>query len=260
MSEYSFLKVSEIKKGVNQILLNRPEKKNALNIQLLTELKSALNNLENDNSQRVVILKGAGNLFCAGLDLKEASDFTKSEESAHALSDVLLALYYSPLVTICAVQGAAIAGGCGIMTACDISISSKDAIFGYPEVKRGIIAALVMSYLIRQVGEKIARELLLTAKMIDSTRALEIGLLNKVVEEEKLSETAENYADQILLGGTNSVVETKKFMNSISPTELRDDVNKALSLHKVMRKSNEASEGINAFLEKRKPSWGKRSS
>lgn len=258
MTDYNFIKVTRTGEYVSTISLNRPEKKNALNIQLLKELNSAIKKLEEDKLQRILILKGEGNLFCAGLDLQEASNFSQAEESAHNLSEALLNLFYTPLVTICVVQGAAIAGGCGIMSACDIAICSENAKFGYPEVRRGIIAAVVMSFLIRQVGEKVARELLLTADMISAERAVEIGLVNKKVEEPLLMKTAEAYAQQILLGGTNSIVLTKKFINEISPTQLRDDVNRALKLHKVMRTTNEAEEGINAFLEKRKPNWGKR--
>ena len=259
MSAYTFIVVNKIQEGVSLITLNRPEKKNALNIQLLKELKTALNKLEEDKSQRVLILNGTGNLFCAGLDLQEASNFEKAEESAHHLTDALLAFYQTPLVTIVAIQGAAIAGGCGLMTACDIAIASAEAKFGYPEVRRGIVAALVMTFLIRQVGERITRELLFTADMIDANRALQVGLINKVVEHSQLEQTTISYAQQILLGGTNSIVTTKKFINKLSPTQLTDDIQKALELHKVIRTSTEASEGINAFLEKRKPNWGNRS-
>ncbi len=143
------------------VTLNRPERRNALTIELLTELIAAINVASDQPEQRIMILRGAGAAFCTGLDLKEAADPQKAHATAELVSKTLITLSQTRLITITAVHGAAVAGGAGIMSACDFVVAADGTRIGYPEVRRGLVAGLVMSFLRRQVGERNMRELLL---------------------------------------------------------------------------------------------------
>src|SRR3954449_4981017 len=169
---------------ISIITLNRPERRNALTIELMTELTAAIATPGADPSQRILILRGAGKAFCTGLDLEEAAITEKAHASAEMVGRMLLALANTRLVTIAAVHGAAVAGGAGIMSACDFVIAAERTKIGYPEVRRGLVPGLVMTFLRRQVGERNMRELLFSGESIDAARAKEIGLVNRVVAPE----------------------------------------------------------------------------
>src|SRR6266496_4634087 len=162
---------------IKVITLNRPERRNALTIELLTELAAAIKVASDEPHERILILRGAGAAFCTGMDLKVATS-----QNAHAMAEMvaetLLTLSQTRLITIAAVHGAAVAGGAGIMSACDFVVAAEGTKIGYPEVRRGLVAGLVMSFLRRQVGERNMRELLLGSELIDAERAKEIGLVN----------------------------------------------------------------------------------
>src|ERR1700676_2100497 len=166
---------------ITVVTLNRPERRNALTIELLTELTAAINVTAADEQQRVLILRGAGQAFCTGLDLKEAADDGKAHATAEMVAKTLTALSQTRLITIAAVHGAAVAGGAGIMSACDFVVAAEKTKIGYPEVRRGLVAGLVMTFLRRQIGERDMRELVLGGELIDAHRAREIGLVNRVV-------------------------------------------------------------------------------
>src|SRR5947209_4178467 len=163
------------------VTLNRPERRNALTLELLTELCSAVNVASEQPEQRVLILRGAGAAFCTGLDLKEAQDQTKAHATADLVAHILGALSNARPVTIAAVHGAAVAGGAGIMSACDFVVAAEGTKIGYPETRRGLVAGLVMTFLRRQIGERNMRELLLGSQLIDPQRAKKIGFVNRVV-------------------------------------------------------------------------------
>src|SRR3954469_2581738 len=163
------------------VTLNRPERRNALSLQMLTELISAIKMASDQPEERILILRGAGAAFCTGLDLKEASDHTKAHATADLVAKALIALSETRLVTIAAVHGAAVAGGAGIMSACDYVVAAAKTKFGYPEVRRGLVAGLVMTFLRRQLRERDIRELLLGSDLIGAERALEMGLINRVL-------------------------------------------------------------------------------
>src|SRR6516165_8138977 len=148
---------------VTVITLNRPERRNSLTIELLNELVSAINTASSHSEQRALILRGAGAAFCTGLDLKEAADQTKAHETAEMVANTLIAISQTRLVTIAAVHGAAVAGGAGIMSACDFVVAAEGTKIGYPEMRRGLVAGLVMTFLRRQIGERNVRELLFGA-------------------------------------------------------------------------------------------------
>ena len=153
------------------VTLNRPERRNALTLELLTELCSAVNVASGQPQQRILILRGAGAAFCTGLDLKAAADTTKAHETAEMVANTLIAISQTRLVTIAAIHGAAVAGGAGIMSACDFVVAAERTKIGYPEVRRGLVAGLVMTFLRRQIGERNMRELLFSGELIDAARA-----------------------------------------------------------------------------------------
>jgi len=186
----SLVQVEERTPRVRVVALNRPDKRNALSIPLLAELSKAVEEADRDPAVRAIVLRGAGPAFCAGLDLQEAAQAEKAEESAECVARALAALHRSPKVTVAAVHGAAMAGGAGLMTACDLIVAAEGTRIGYPEVRRGLVAALVMSFLVRRVREADARELLILAEPIDARRALEIGLVNRVVAADAVMDEA----------------------------------------------------------------------
>src|SRR5213595_2227014 len=170
---------------VTVLTLNRPERRNALTIELLSELNAAIKIACDQPDERVIILRGAGAAFCTGLDLKEAADQTKAHSTAEMVAKTLITLSQTRLITIAAVHGAAVAGGAGIMSACDYVIAAAKTKLGYPEVRRGLVAGLVMTFLRRQLRERDIRELLLGSDLIDAERAREMGLVNRVVTKQE---------------------------------------------------------------------------
>jgi methylglutaconyl-CoA hydratase len=237
--------------------LNRPERRNSLTIELLSELVSAINVASNNLDERVFILRGAGAAFCTGLDLKEAADQSKAHATAEMVAKTLITIAETRLVTIAAVHGAAVAGGAGIMSACDFVVAAEKTKIGYPEVRRGLVAGLVMTFLRRQVGERNLRELVLGGELIEVERAREIGLVNRVVPRDQVMNEAQKFADSILQGAPTALVNTKKLIEELWSTSVKEDVDLALKHHMQARESDEAHEGIAAFNEKRKPNWAK---
>jgi methylglutaconyl-CoA hydratase len=239
------------------VTLNRPERRNALTIELLTELNAAIKVASDEPHERVLILRGAGAAFCTGLDLKEAADERKAHATADMVAKTLITLSQTRLITIAAVHGAAVAGGAGIMSACDFVVAAERTKIGYPEVRRGLVAGLVMTFLRRQVGERNMRELVLGSELIDAERAREIGLVNRVVAKDDLMSEAQKFADSVLQGAPGALTQTKKLIEELWSTSVQEDVDLALKHHLQARESAEAREGIAAFNEKRPPKWTK---
>jgi methylglutaconyl-CoA hydratase len=240
---------------VTIVTLNRPERRNALTIELLTELTAAIGLAAADAQQRVLILRGAGQAFCTGLDLKEAADEKKAHATAEMVAKTLIALSQTRLITIAAVHGAAVAGGAGIMSACDFVVAATKTKIGYPEARRGLVAGLVMTFLRRQVREREIRELLFGSELIDADRAREIGLVNRVVPRDEVLSEAQKFADSVLQGAPAALAQTKKLIEELWSSPVKEDVDLALKYHMQARDSNEAREGIAAFNEKRAPKW-----
>src|SRR2546430_3292173 len=240
---------------ITMVTLNRPERRNALTLELLNELVAAIKVSSDQTSERVLILRGAGAAFCPGLDLKEAADPKKAHATAEMVANTLVALSQTRLITIAAVHGAAVAGGAGIMSACDFVVAAEKTKIGYPEVRRGLVAGLVMTFLRRQVGERNMRELLLGSELIDAERAREIGLVNRVVARDDVMSEAQKFAQSVLQGAPGAVAQTKSLVEGLWWRSVKDDVDLALKYHLQARESTEASEGIAAFNEKRKPKW-----
>ena len=240
---------------ITVITLNRPERRNALTLELLTDLCAAINAASQQPEQRILILRGAGAAFCTGLDLKEAADQNKAHATAEMVANTLISISQTRLVTIAAVHGAAVAGGAGIMSACDLVVAAEKTKIGYPEVRRGLVAGLVMTFLRRQVGERNMRELLYTAELIDAAGAKEIGLVNRVVAPEEVMNEAQKFAVSVLQGAPGALAQTKRLVEDLWWHSVKEDVDIALKYHMEARKSDEAREGIAAFNEKRKPNW-----
>ncbi len=240
---------------ITVVTLNRPERRNALTIELLTELISAIHAASEEPGVRILILRGAGAAFCTGLDLKDAADQTKAHATAEAVANTLTTISQTRLITIAAVHGAAVAGGAGIMSACDFVVAAQRTKIGYPEVRRGLVAGLVMTFLRRQVSERNMRELLLGSELIDADRAKEVGLVNRVVAQDNLMTEAVSFAGSALQGAPGAVAQTKRLIDELWWRSVRQDVDLALKYHMEARESAEAREGITAFNEKRKPNW-----
>jgi methylglutaconyl-CoA hydratase len=239
---------------ISIVTLNRPERRNALTIELLTELISAIKVISDEPHQRILILRGTGGAFCTGLDLKAASP-QNAHATAELVAKTLLALSQTHLITIAAVHGAAVAGGAGIMSACDFVVAAEGTRIGYPEVRRGLVAGLVLTFLRRQVSERNMRELLLGSELIGAERAKEIGLINRVVAQDELMSEAQKFADSVLQGAPAALAQTKRLIEQFWWRSVKEDVDLALTYHMQARESEEAREGIAAFNEKRPPNW-----
>jgi methylglutaconyl-CoA hydratase len=242
------------------ITLNRPEKRNALSRELVAALHEAVTRAADDPCVRAIVVTGAGPVFCAGLDLAEvAAEFNDAaadpEKDTSNLMALFQALHACGKPTIAAVNGAAVAGGAGLMSACDYVLVADDATVGYPEVKRGLTAAIVMVYLLRQVGDRQARRLLLGGEMIDAAEAWRIGLVNEVVAPDALLFRAETLAGELATGAPGALAATKTLLDELQNRPIDDDLKKAVEWHLKIRLSDESREGIEAFFEKRKPNW-----
>jgi len=241
--------------GIMLLTLNRAEKRNALSVELVQALLAALTAAEKDAAQRVLILAGAGPVFCAGLDLAEAADPERAHQSAELIGQVLRRLSESRLVTIAVVRGAAIAGGAGLMSACDFAYAEETAQIGYPETRRGLVAALVMTFLRRQLRERDARRILLTGELFSGRHAEVIGLVNEALQADRLMPTALRIAGEVLQGGPEAVARTKQLLAQLWPSPLVSDLEQAMGTHLETRQSAEIQEGLAAFREKRSPKW-----
>lgn len=250
----SLVITEKIQPEIAHIILNRPEVRNALNIALLQELHLAIQNVKKDPLVRVLIITGNGPFFGSGLDLREALDESTSMQSSELFASVLVELYQCPFVTIAAVTGGAAGGGAGIMSSCDFAIAEKNSIFSYPEVKKGITAALVMVSLKNKLNDRHIRQLLLLGEFINADQALSMGLVNQVVEPENLMQEAMNIANIILKNSPNALAKTKMILDGLTG-DFEKDMKRSVIEGQKVRVSKEAKEGMTAFLENRKPNW-----
>ncbi|XAM01625.1 enoyl-CoA hydratase-related protein [Phycisphaeraceae bacterium D3-23] len=241
--------------GVVELTLNRPDKRNALNVPLLEELIAQVRAAEAEADNRVLVIRGAGKVFCAGMDLAEATDADRAHRSAHAVADALKTVARSRLVTVARVHGAAIAGGAGLMAACDLIVAAEDAKVGYPEVHRGLVAGLIMHFVVRQAPVRAVSELMLTGNLIDAKRAMSLHLVNRAVSPIELDAEMTVLLTDLLQAAPGAQQRTKRVIDRTAPGDLDADLDAALADHMQARQSPEAAEGLAAFLEKREPSW-----
>ncbi|HSA93697.1 MAG TPA: enoyl-CoA hydratase-related protein [Terriglobales bacterium] len=247
--------------GVSTITLNRPEKRNAINFQLIDELMAALEAVRHAASQ-VLVLTGAGSAFCSGMDLESLKtlsaagrSFEENLKDSESMALLFRSIYDFPKPTIAAVNGAAIAGGTGIATSCDFTLASKDAKFGYTEVRIGFIPAIVSSLLKRQVGEKHARDLLLTGRVFGAEEAYRMGLVNEVVEPEKLMPRTRELAAALMENSPTSIRLTKALLSEYARAQLDREMQLGQEENARIRATADFREGVTAFLEKRKAKW-----
>jgi methylglutaconyl-CoA hydratase len=241
------------------ITLNRPDKRNAISYELMDDLIAALQQAANSPAQ-VVILTGAGKAFCSGMDLDNLKQLTGRTHEQNLQDSVTMASLFKSLYdfskpTIAAVNGPAIAGGTGLATLCDFTLAVPEAKFGYTEVRIGFVPAIVSSFLIANVGEKRARDLLLTGRIFGAEEAQRLGLVNEIVAPEQLMARAQELAGQLLENSPASLQATKRLLSSYTREQLDRQVAQAVEANAGIRKTTDFKEGITAFLEKRKPKW-----
>jgi len=247
--------------SIRTITLHRPERRNAMTPEMQTELISALEDIASSDC-RVLVLAGAGDAFCSGLDLSALhaiEDRSAAEHRADAerIARLFLALNELPIPTIAAVHGPAIAGGAGLAFICDFTLATPAAKFGFTEVRIGFVPALVSAFLALQVAGKKSRDLLLTGRLCDAEEAYRLGLVNEIVAPERLTDRVQALADVLIANSPQALKATKSLLAQQNRAWLDSAVAQALEANAASRETADFREGITAFLEKRKPAWGK---
>lgn len=246
-------------RDIQTITLNRPERRNAMTPAMQLELIAALEEAAASDC-RVVVLRGSGEAFCSGLDLvalQGMSHQIPAEDRADAerIARLFRNLYEFPKPTIAAVQGAAIAGGTGLATLCDFTLAVPSAKFGYTEARIGFVPAVVSAFLALQIGDKLARDLLLTGRIFDAAEAHGLGLVNEVVTPEELDARVFKLAQNLAANSPESLTATKRLMAAQNQAWLDAAIAQAMEANAQARQTADFREGIAAFLEKRKPKW-----
>ncbi len=255
---YATLEIKEAS-GIHTITLNRPERRNALNPQMIAELTHALGEA-GACPCGVVVLTGAGTAFCSGMDLENLKSLSNQRPEdqradAEATMWMMRRLYELTKPTIAAVNGAAIAGGTGLATLCDFTLAAPQAKFGYTEVKIGFIPAIVSVFLLEMIGEKKAKALLLSGRILDAEEALSMGLVTEVVPEGELNARVQALAALLLKNSPESMSAVKKLLSGFAKDRLDRDLARAMRWNEKIRNSPDFKEGLQAFLEKRDPVW-----
>ncbi|HYK77820.1 MAG TPA: enoyl-CoA hydratase/isomerase family protein [Daejeonella sp.] len=251
----------ELTDRVAYITLNRPEKRNALNPELVAGLHAAFLRAKDDSQVKVVILQANGEVFSAGADLAylqqlQHNSFEDNLADSAALKGLFYNIYTLPKPVIAQVEGHAIAGGCGLASVCDIVFSVPEAKFGYTEVKIGFIPALVACFLVRKLGEARTKELLLSAELIDAETAVRYGLINFVINRENIRESVKNYANNLSNNTSAQSIElTKELLNMAQNLPLEESLEAAVKLNAQARNTADCKRGIAAFLNKEKLTW-----
>ena len=245
--------------GIATVTLNRPDKRNAISYALIEDLLRALDEVDK-SSARVLIITGAGKAFCSGMDLDNLKALIgrtpeQNLQDSRMMVSLFRTLYEFPKPTIAAVNGAAIAGGTGLALLCDFTFAVTEAKFGYTEVRIGFVPAIVSTFLLRQVGEKIARDLLLTGRLFDAAEALRLGLIREIVPAESLLARARVLATELMENGPMSLACTKRLLTDHARAELDSQIESAIRQNAEIRNTADFREGITSFLEKRKPKW-----
>ena len=246
---------------IRTITLRRPERRNAMTPEMQMELIAAMEDAATSDC-RVLVLAGAGEAFCSGLDLsalQEMHEKTAADHRADAerVARLFLTLYELPMPTIAAVHGAAIAGGTGLATICDFTLATPVAKFGFTEVRIGFVPALVSAFLALQVGDKRSRDLLLTGRLFGAEEAFKLGLVTEVVAPDQLATRVKTLADTLIANSPESLAATKRLMAAQNRTWLDAAIVSAMEANAQSRETADFREGVAAFLEKRKPVWTK---
>jgi methylglutaconyl-CoA hydratase len=244
----------ELLEHIGIIKLNRPEKRNALHPDLVNGMKQKLLEIRDDENVKALVITGEGKTFCAGADLSYLSELRsnsaiKNEKDSKDLAELFLMIYKFPKPTIAAVNGAAIAGGCGLASVCDLVVANEDhSKFGYSEVKIGFIPALVSIFIIKRVGEGFARQLLLTGEVINGKRAYEIGFANYLYNN--VLNGAMEVSSNIVINYPDSLRETKSMVDAVSNLNVNEAVNYCIRLNTISRSNDDFQNGLDNFLNK----------
>ena len=251
-----------VRDNIAYITLNRPDKRNALSRGLLKELHQALDDLHQERRVRGVIITGAGKAFCAGMDLGEMLATTGQEDRLaqwqadsviyHELIEAMLRL---PKPLVAAVNGPAVAGGAGLVMACDLVVASQTATFGFPEPRRGIVAGMVAPLLAFRIGAGHAANLLLTGHMIDAQEAFRLGLFHELVSDDKIWARANQLIGDVARCAPEALQMTKRLLNETIGEQLMSQLAAGAAVSAASRTTEAAAEGLKAFLEKREPKW-----
>lgn len=246
---------------IGYITLNRPEKRNALNQEMVHELGLAFAKGKEDPQVKVIVLKAIGEAFCAGADLaylQQLQNFSFEEnlEDSRNLKDLYYQIYTSPKIVIAQVEGAALAGGSGLVTVCDFSFAIPEAKFGYTEVKIGFIPAIVMTFLIRKIGEAKAKDLLLTGRILKAEEATRLGMVTRTVERATIEKEVEAFALQLVSGtSSQSIAATKKLISEVQDLTLKEALELAAIENAKARATDDCKKGIDSFLQKQDLKW-----
>lgn len=250
-----------VKDRIGFITLNRPEKRNALSHELVSELKLAFEKAETDSGVKVVILRANGEAFCAGADLTyldKLLSFSRQQnlDDSNHLRSIFLKIYTFKKIVVAQVQGHALAGGCGLVTVCDFVFAIPEAKLGYTEVKIGFVPAMVMVFLIRRIGEQKAKHLLLSGELVSGDRAVDFGLVNKIVPKELIENTVLEFVQKLVKGNSAQSMElTKKMIEEVQSMKLEDALDYAAEQNAFARTTDDFKKGIKAFLAKEDLNW-----
>ncbi len=250
----------EITGPVARVWLNRPDRRNAFDGLMVTELRKTLFDLGTLDAVRVIVLGGRGKVFCAGADvewMRSMAGFTRQDNlrEAQAMADLFFTVYNSPKPVVARVHGAALGGGSGLVAACDIAVAALGTEFGFTEVRFGIIPAVISPYALGKVGESAARELFLTGERFEAVRAAEIGLIRAAVPEPDLDTAVEGRVSELLKAGPRAVAEAKALIREVAWQRVEAVQRYTVERIAEIRTSPEGQEGLRAFLDKRKPDW-----
>jgi methylglutaconyl-CoA hydratase len=245
----------EMRDGVARITLNRPDKRNALDGELVAELKAAFSASASDDACRVTLLAGAGTDFCSGADLANLEKTAQNSvldnmSDARSTADLFLMMRNHPRPVIAAVQGRALAGGCGIATACDIVLAAQSAQFGYPEVNIGFVPAMVMAILRRSVSEKAAFELVVTGETVSATRAHELGLVHRVFADAQFSAEVETYVAKLAAKSASAVTLSKRLLYNMDSMSFEAALQAGVEVNAIARQTEDCRRGVEKFLKK----------
>jgi methylglutaconyl-CoA hydratase len=248
--------IYEMREGVARITMNRPDKRNALDGELVGELKAAFGASASDDACRVVLLTGAGTDFCSGADLANLEKTAQNSvlenmADARATADLFLMMRNHSRPVIAAVQGRALAGGCGIATACDIILAAQSAQFGYPEVNIGFVPAMVMAILRRSVSEKAAFELVVTGETVSAARAHELGLVHRVFADEEFSSEVESYVARLAAKSASAVMLSKRLLYNMDSMSFEAALQAGVEINALARQTEDCRKGMERFLKKK---------
>ena len=244
--------------GVTTIRLSRPEVRNALNDVLIAELTSTVTSLPIET--RVLVLAGEGPAFCSGADaewMKRSKSFTREENlrDAVSVSSLLQAVDECPVPVVGRIHGAALGGGAGLVAACDVAVAEEGTQFGFPEVRLGIVPAVISTYVLPRIGAGAARRYFLTGERFDAAQALSLGLIHEVAPAGKTDERVNTIVAELLKGGAQAQRAAKRLLRECGGLSREQAIQETIRLIADIRIAPEAQEGLSAFLEKRKPHW-----